>query len=145
MEGRAAALRSHVLGPHFEELARDFIFRFAATRNFGGQPATANPAVVNTPPPGYSTSWTWLPSAAMGTVRSPFLHWVKRSNQRQADSRRSRAPRAHPQSRGGETPFSGNGASFVFSASGFERNLTQEAAERDDVELIDLERLYSGD
>ena len=34
---------------------------------------------------------------------------------------------------------------LLFSASRFERNLTEQAAKRDDVELINLERLYTGD
>jgi hypothetical protein len=34
---------------------------------------------------------------------------------------------------------------LLFSANGFDRNLTQAAAGRADVELIDLVRMYSGD
>lgn len=38
---------THVLGPHFEELARQFVFKFAAEATVGGRASTVGPAVVN--------------------------------------------------------------------------------------------------
>ena len=38
---------THVLGPHFEELAREFTFRFADRSTTGGDAATVGAAVIN--------------------------------------------------------------------------------------------------
>ena len=38
---------THVLGPHFEDLTREFTFRFADPATVGGHAAIVGPAVVN--------------------------------------------------------------------------------------------------
>lgn len=42
-------------------------------------------------------------------------------------------------------PAAASAKLLLFSASGFDRNLTNEANERHDVELIDLVRIYGGE
>lgn len=42
-----ARFATHVLGPHFKQLARDFTFRFASPATSGGAVARVGPAVIN--------------------------------------------------------------------------------------------------
>jgi len=137
---------THVLGPHFEDIARDFAFRFASDTTIGGRLSTVGPAVIND---SRQRSQHQLDVVAIG--RNPngseqvlALGEAKHTNSKRNESDLARLDRIralvsvkHPSAEAARL--------LLFSASGFDRALSAQARSRDDVELIDLERIYRGD
>ena len=137
---------THVLGPHFEDIARAFTFSYAAVATVGGRVATVGPAVINDPD---ARTQHELDVVALGrnpngssTVLALGEAKHTRVKRTPADLRRLEHLRDLATVR---NPSSAEAKLLLFSASGFERNLANEATRRDDIELIDLERIYNGD
>jgi uncharacterized protein len=139
----APRFSTHVLGPHFEDLARDFAFHFATPATLGGAPAHVGPAVVNDPDhksqheidvvalaPGGSAAPVLAIGEAKHTTKPRTISDLNRLESIRAliATRRSAA----------------TAKLLLFSANGFDRNLTALAETRRDIELIDLARLYNG-
>ncbi len=137
---------THVLGPHFEEFAREFTFRFASDATVGGRVATVGPAVVND-----SKGRTQHEIDVVALGRDPSgaevvlsLGEAKHTSAKRTIADRQRLERVRDlvaQKR----PSAASAKLLLFSASGFDRNLVNDAHTRRDVELIDLERIYGGE
>jgi hypothetical protein len=136
---------SHVLGPHFEQLARDFTFRFASPATTGGPVAKVGPAVVNDHKARaqHELDVVAMTQAGGRAPRVAAIGEAKHTNRplRIADLGRLERIRTLLTERA-QAPAATK--LLLFSASGFDRNLTAAAGERDDVELIDLDRMYHG-
>lgn len=137
---------THVLGPHFEQLARDFTLKFASPATTGGPISWVGPAVINDPK---ARSQHELDVVATSRARSGATHVTAIGEAKHtarartiADLDRLEQIRTLLTNRGQATSTT---RLLLFSASGFDRNLTAVAERRDDLELIDLERLYEGE
>jgi hypothetical protein len=137
---------THVLGPHFEQLARDFTFSFASSATTGGSVASVGPAVVNDQRARaqHELDVVATTRARSGATRVAAIGEAKHSNRARsiADFARLEHIRSLLTDRDQSTPTT---KLLLFSASGFARNLTAAADGRDDVELIDLDRMYNGE
>jgi len=137
--------RTHVLGPHFENLAREFIFRFASPGTVGGQVASVGPAVVNDTAQRtqHEVDVVALAREQNGSSRVLAIGEAKHTTSKRTlsdltrlEELRELIAKKHP------TATTGN--LLLFSGTGFESNLKTAASKRDDVELIDIDRLYNG-
>ena len=141
-----ARFSTHVLGPHFEQLARDFTFRFASPATTGGAVAAVGPAVINDEKARAQheldvVATIRLPSGASEVTAIGEAKHTSRPRT-VADLDRLARIRTLLTDRG-SAPASAK--LLLFSANGFDRKLTAAAENRDDVELIDLDRMYRGD
>jgi AAA+ ATPase superfamily predicted ATPase len=141
-----ARFATHVLGPHFEQLARDFTFKFASPATTGGAVASVGPAVINDDKARAQheldvVATTRLTSGASEVIAIGEAKHTGRART-VADLDRLERIRTLLVARGAAPTAT---KLLLFSANGFDRNLTQAAASREDVELIDLDRLYNGD
>ncbi len=136
---------THVLGPHFEQLARDFTFRFASPATVGGLVGEVGAAVVND-----SRARAQHELDVVATVRTSSgatevaaIGEAKHTTRVRtiADLDRLASIRTLLIDRG-QAPAATK--LLIFSAAGFDRNLLAAAEERHDVELIDLDRMYRG-
>lgn len=138
-----ASFSSHVLGPHFEELAREWTRSHASDRTLGGRPTRVAPTILNDAARRASHE---VDVVAKGASDAPVLaigeaKWTGRplplSQLRRLEEIRALMARRE-QASGTKTKL------LLFGASGFSRALAQEADGRADVELVDLERLHGG-
>lgn len=138
--------RTHVLGPHFERLCRDFTFRFASPATIGGKVADVGAAVVNDPraKAQYQLDVVATTRKADGATAVAAIGEAKYTTATRtiADLERLERIRALLVDRG-QAPLATK--LLLFSGTGFDQNLAIIAKARDDVELIDLERVYHGD
>lgn len=136
---------THVLGPHFEELARVFTFRFAAPETLGGKVSQVGPAVVNDPK---GRSQHELDVVALGRARSGAprvlaIGEAKHTTRSRTPEDLVRLERIRDLMRAKGQPVD-SAKLLLFSANGFSPKLVASAADRSDVELVDLDRLYTG-
>lgn len=137
---------THVLGPHLEQLARDFTLRFASPSTTGGAVAAVGPAVVNDQRARAQHEVDVVATARSrtGATRVIAIGEAKHTNRQRAVADLDRLERVR-------TLLTGRGQASVatrlllFSAAGFDRKLQEVAAARDDLELIDLDRMYNGE
>lgn len=134
---------AHVMGPHFEDLARGWTARHASEETTGGRLARVGATQVNDPlnrsqlevdvigvRPGDSVK-----VGAIGEAKFTTKQVTRTVLDRLEQARNLLATRAEVEP----------GAKLlVFGASGFDRGLVATARGRGDVELVDLERLYTG-
>ncbi|GAA1993587.1 ATP-binding protein [Isoptericola halotolerans] len=137
---------THVLGPHFEHLARVWTARFSGGR--WGQPVgEVGPAVINDAR-GRTQHELDVVALARGRRRhdekAPIvvLGEAKSTNKQrtQADLNRLEHIRQVLQNSGRDV---GRAQLALFSRTGFDESLTSEAAGREDVHLVTLEDLYT--
>jgi AAA+ ATPase superfamily predicted ATPase len=141
-----ARFSTHVLGPHFEQLARDFTFRFASPATTGGAVARVGSAVINDQKARaqYELDVIATIRTSSGSSEVVAIGEAKHTNQLRTVADLDRLVRIR-------TLLADRGAApastklLLFSANGFDRNLTEAAVGRDDIELIDLDRMYRGD
>lgn len=137
--------RTHVLGPHFEHLCREFTLRFADMTTTGGSVTTVAPAVVNDP----NRRQQWevdvvaLGVDDLGSVVVRALGEAKYSRAQRTLSDLYRLERLRTVV-ARKKPSAQFAKLLLFSGTGFEPQLTDAAGARSDVELIDLDRLYTG-
>lgn len=136
---------THVLGPHFEQLAREFTARYAAAATTGGPVAKVGPAVINDAKERtqHDVDVVALGRADDGTSPVLALGEAKHTTQRRTLGDLGRLERIR-QLVAEKEPTAAEAKLLVFSASGFDRNLLDAADDRPDVELVDLDRLYNG-
>lgn len=136
---------THVLGPHFVEIAREFTFRFASPDTVGGNAATVAPAVVNDP---RRRTQHELDVVALGRDHTGSSQVLALGEATHTDARRTLGDLTRlEQIRtlvAAKHPSAAQAHLLLFSANGFDPNLTRAATRRPDVELIDLDRLYHG-
>lgn len=138
--------RAHVLGPHFENLARDFTFQFASTSTLGGQVAAVGPAVVNDTGrrTQHEVDVVALEREESGSSRVLAIGEAKHTTSRRTVSDLTRLDELRLLI-AKKQPSAMMSKLLLFSASGFDHNLRRTADQRSDVELIGFERLHSGD
>ena len=137
---------THVLGPHFEEIAREFTFRFAADETVGGRAATVGPAVVND---SAGRTQQEIDVVVLGRDPSGAEIVLSLGEAKHTTAKRTLADLQRLERVRGlvadKRPSAASAKLLLFSASGFERNLINDAQQRHDVELIDLVRIYGGE
>lgn len=135
---------THVMGPHFEDVARRFTARYASEKTTGGPLTRVAATQINDPAQRSQLEVDVVGIRAGASVELCVLGEAKfRARPLGADAlaglERARdllAERANVAS---------DAKLLLFSASGFSRALHTAADRRHDVELIDLERLYVGE
>ncbi|MGI9017722.1 MAG: AAA family ATPase [Euzebya sp.] len=137
--------RTHVLGPHFENLAREFTFRFASTATVGGQVGSVGPAVVNdtTRRTQHEVDVVALAREQDGSSRVLAIGEAKHTTSKRTLSDLARLEELR-ELIAEKQPSAVDSKLLLFSASGFEHNLRSAADNRADVELFDIDRLYTG-
>lgn len=139
---------SAVLGPRFEELVREWTLRFAAPETFGGPVAEVSSAALSDPASrtSHELDLVAVGEPPLGDGPRPLLavgevKWGRRLGE--ADLDRLSRIRALLHGRSGYDTR--DVRLLLASAEGFTEQLGAIAAERSDVILVDLPRLYTGD
>ena len=137
-----ARWRSAVLGPHFERLAREWTARYAEAETTGGEVSSVHHAVFSCRE---HRGTHELDVVAKDGKRVLLIGEAKFTNERRslADLARLEHCRellAHHQPRQA-TPMR---VALFARNGGFDRRLVTEASRRDDVVLVDVDRLYHG-
>ena len=139
------AFRTHVLGPHFEHLAREFTRRVASISTIGDRPIAVGTTVLND---AANRSQHELDVVATGRNANGSTTVLAIGEAKYTESKRTLGDlnrlehirelltRKHASAVASKL--------LLFAGHGFERHLVAEAEQRNDVELIDLERLYNG-
>jgi len=141
-------MRAQLYGPAFEALAREWTARHAATETLGGPVAEVGTTIVNDRA-GRAQHEIDVLALAAGKRRRD-RHPVVRvlGEAKDADRPRTRGDLARLERIRGLLVGRGVDAAdaklLLFGRSGFDRELTAAAAGRQDVELIDLDRLRYG-
>jgi DNA-binding transcriptional ArsR family regulator len=137
---------AHVLGPHFEQLARDFTFTFASPDTVGGQAAEVGPAVVNDPNQRAQHELDVVVRARRrsGATEVVAIGEAKHTNRARTVGDLNRLTRIRSLLVDRDLAPASTKL-LLFAAAGFDRSLVAAAAERADVEIVDLDRMYAGD
>lgn len=140
---------AQILGPAFEQLAREWTSRHASTRTLGGAIGEVGSTVVNDPAgrQQHEIDVVALDEGERRQAHSPVIRAIgeaKASDRARtlADLDRLDRIRGLLIARGVRTA---SAKLLLFGRSGFDINLTQAAAERHDVELVDLHRIWHGE
>jgi uncharacterized protein len=135
---------SKIYGPHLEDLAREWTLAYADERTLGGWPSKALPATLacREHRTGHELDVVALADDAGQATRvlaigecKATLKAVGRAELERLDHIRDLLP---------SDRVRGPIRLLLFARSGFTAELRRAAGARDDVELIDLERLYAG-
>lgn len=142
----SATFDSRVIGPHFEQLARTWATAFASEVTLGGRPTVIGFTQVNDAAARSRVELDVVAVAGNPNADRPVV--VALGEAKGGAARRSMAD-LHKLERGrailGERARVDRTKLLLFSRSGFEREVINHAAGRDDVELVDIERIYRGD
>jgi len=136
--------RAHVLGPHFEELARVFAFEWAEAATVGGVAADVGAAVINdiAARAQHQLDVVVLGRDTSGSTRVLALGEAKHTHEKRTAADLSRLEHIR-RIVAAKHPSAVDAKLLLFSASGFDRTLSA-AASNAGVELIDIDRLYRG-
>ena len=143
-----STIRSHVLGPAFEDLAREWVTRYSSPATLGGEPGEVGATVLNDAA-GRSQHQLDVVVLAAGQRRRPPRPKVIAIGEAK-DSDRGRTADDIARLEKGRDLLAARGVDttdcklLLFGRSGFEGDLHQIAERRGDIELIDLERIRSG-
>lgn len=137
---------SQVLGPHFEQLARTWTQRYASAKTLGGRPSLVGFTQVNDAAAHSRVELDVVAVSGNPNIDRPRVLAV-------GEAKGGIAPRSVHDlgklERGrtilGEKADVRGARLLLFSRSGFDREVEDLAMTRDDVDLIDLDRLYRGD
>lgn len=141
------AFDSGVLGPHFEHLAREWVRRFAGPDALGGPVGEVGSTVVNDPS-GRVQHEVDVVALAPGQWRQANRPTIRVLGEAKA----SQSPRGLPDLERLDrirAVLTGRGADaaeaklLLFGRNGFSADLVAAAGRRNDVELVDLDRLYA--
>ena len=139
--------RAQVLGPRFEELAREWTARHASQETTGGDVGRVAPAVVNDPG-GATQHQVDVVALARGSGgRRPqvrLLGEAKYTRQAVGPAQLDRLERIRKAIEAQGRADVGVVRYALFSAAGFDSDLRRRVSRRGDVELVDLGRLYTG-
>ena len=143
------AFSARILGPHFEDLARQWTRRFASPATLGGEVSIVGQATINDPA-GRARHEVDVLALAEGDaqhakrVRIRALGEAKSRNRSLGGTELARLERIRTVL--GERGHDVSQARLLlFSRTGFADSLRAAADARDDVELVDLDRLYLGE
>lgn len=144
---KAAAKRfeAQVLGPHFEQLARDWTARFASPETLGGVAHQVGFTAVNDP---QAKRRFEVDVAVVGASSGPKPTLLAIGEAKGGAGERGLDDLGRLESLRsllGARAVTRSTRLLLFSRGGFSSELVQQAKRRDDVELVDLDRLYGGD
>ena len=137
---------AQVLGPHFEELARQWTLRFASPATLGGRPAQVGFTQVNdaTRRERYEVDVVAVaPERRGGKPVLLAIGEVQGGVGRRGPSDLARLE--HLREVLAARAATARARLLLFSRGGFTRDLEAIAKRRRDLELVDLKRLYTGD
>jgi len=137
-----ARFATHVLGPHFEDLARHWTIRYASEQTTGGRLARVGATQVNDPAGRSQAEIDVVGISAGDSTKVGLLGEAKFRARPAGVTVLAHLERARDLLAGRAT-VKADVKLAVFSASGFDRALLAAAHNRDDVELVDLDRLYA--
>lgn len=145
-EDAADTFASQVLGPHFEQLARTWTERFASPATLGGRPSVVGFTQVNDAEARSRLELDVVAVSGNPGADRPRVLAV-------GEAKGGSAPRSMADLRKlergrtilGERADVKAARLLLFSRSGFDQEVLEYEAARDDVEIIGLERLYRGD
>lgn len=148
-EASVPTFRSRILGPHFEHLAREWVRRFASEATLGGRVGEVGSTTIPDRQARVTHEIDVLALAAGQRSQNRgsrilVIGEAKSSDRLRStdDLRRLERMRVLLQEDGADC----SGARLIlFGRSGFAPGLTSMARTRQDVELVDLERLYAGE
>ena len=139
--------RAQVLGPRFEELAREWTARHASQETTGGDVGRVAPAVVNDPGGATQHQVDVVAFARGSGGRRPqvrLLGEAKYTRQAVGPAQLDRLERIRRAIEAQGRADVGLVRYALFSAAGFDSDLRRRVSRRGDVELVDLGRLYTG-
>jgi hypothetical protein len=142
-----ARFRSNVLGPAFQQLARQWVASHASAGTLGGRATRVGGTVVNDAAGRSQLELDVVVSGHLGGSNSqPDILLISEAKLSGSSIglpalRRLERARELLNRRG----VAGNPRLALFTAGRFAPELRREARRRPDVELVDLERLYAGD
>jgi AAA+ ATPase superfamily predicted ATPase len=147
-EASREVVRSRILGPHVEELAREWTLRHASPDTLGGAVSVVGSAVLNDPA-GRARHELDVVALADGETLHRAGARIRAIGEAKATNRlvgvgelaRLDGIAALLAARGHDVTGMRR---MLYSRSGFASELSATAASRSDVELVDLDRLYSG-
>jgi uncharacterized protein len=139
-------LASNVLGPHFEQLARDWTASYASERTLGGTASSVGFTQLSDPRGRTTVEIDVVALDADGVPGAPRVLAVGKAKggsvpRTPADLGRLERSRALL----GQRADVSGARLLLFSRSGFDGATRREVAGRPDVELVDLARIYGGD
>ncbi|GAA1789579.1 ATP-binding protein [Luedemannella flava] len=142
---QADTVASRIYGPHFEDLARAWCRDYADLRTLGGAPSSVLPATVacQEHKQGHELDVVVQEKTSSDGSSVVAIGEAKGTNSPMNISELDRLEHLRalvPTERVSRPP-----KLILFARGGFTSDLTHTAAHREDVELIDLARLYSGD
>lgn len=135
---------THILGPHFEDLARTWTMRYASEQTVGGRLARVGATQLGDPAGRSQLEIDVVGVLAGENAQVSVLGEAKSASEPVGLDVLARLQRARELLAARASVAEGSKLA-VFSAGGFDRALLSEARRRSDVELIDLERLYMGE
>jgi uncharacterized protein len=136
---------SRIYGPHFEDLAREWCVSHATLSTLGGEPHQVLPAVLpcQTHRQGHELDVVVIDSSGNQRRRVIAVGEAKATSDPVAQNQLRRLEHLRDLV---PAPLAPTPARLIlFSRAGFTPELRQEAAARDDVELVDIDRLYHGE
>lgn len=134
---------SKIYGPHFEHLAREWCIEHASPDSIGGSPKTVAPTLVACREHGANHEVDVAVVAAPGGRSARRVTAIGEAKWRTTPCDRGHLDRlAHIRDL---LRLADTTKLLLFSRNGFTRDLTRLAKTRDDVELVDLNRLFHGD
>lgn len=131
--------RSQVLGPSFEAMARHWCAHHAGPDSLGGPPVHVGPTMVDVAGVAHQVD---MVVTAGGD--EPAKRQILAVGEAKAGEVITRAHLRHLDQTRAALGLPGRAARLLLFGTRFETQLKSEAARRDDLELIDLERLYFG-
>ncbi len=134
---------THVLGPHFEDLARRWTMRYASEETVGRRLGRVGATQLNDPAGRSQMEIDVVGIRAGGSETVGLLGEAKSGSEPAGIGVLARLERARDLL-ATRADVAADVKLAVFSASGFNRALLAAARNRSDVELVDLERLYTG-
>ncbi|GAA1277390.1 ATP-binding protein [Sphaerisporangium rubeum] len=141
----ADTVASQIYGPHFEDLARQWCFEHASPESLGGTATAVRPTELPCPAhrQGHELDVVVMETTSFAADRVTAIGEAK-STEAPVDTpqleRLEHLRTLIPAAKVAALP-----KLLLFSRSGFSAGLARLAAERADVELVDLARLYEGD
>jgi len=144
-ESVADTVAGKIYGPHFEDLARRWCFRHASPRTLGGSASLVRPTQLGCPEHrrGHELDVVVTKTVSFGMDRVIAIGEAKSTRDLVGTTQLERLEHARaliPSARTDGPP-----KLIIFSRSGFTGDLARAADQREDVELVDLHRLYHGE
>lgn len=143
----AGTVAAQIAGPHFERLAREWTARFASPETLGGTPTAVGRTVVNDASARAQAEIdvVAVDAADAGRMRALLIGEGKGGTAPRTSADLQRLSRVRELLAGSDRVDVREARLGLFSRGGFAPELRRAAKARDDVVLVDLERLYDGE